>query len=181
MTHHGLEHGSTNSGLRKEWKGSIAQKQVVQTLYGLSNQIVPRACFPDGIRVSNRPGYKLIDTPVQILYGLVLKSRPHSIPVAIDCNLVAIDGVLFPRYCAENFDHNRYPYPLQGYCFWVQVNLRRLTWLGPTVQIRDFAVRTPAWYNHNRCVCTCQTKDLNRRVQRRTECTRKLKKSCTRH
>ena len=30
-------------------------------------------------------GYKLIDKPVQNLYGLVLQSRPHSIPVAIDC------------------------------------------------------------------------------------------------
>ena len=30
-------------------------------------------------------GYKLIDKPVQSLYGLVLQSRPHSIPVAIDC------------------------------------------------------------------------------------------------
>jgi len=30
-------------------------------------------------------GYKLIDKAVQILYGLVLQSRPHSIPVAIDC------------------------------------------------------------------------------------------------
>ena len=28
-------------------------------------------------------GYKLIDKPVQNLYGLVLQSRPHSIPVAI--------------------------------------------------------------------------------------------------
>ena len=60
------------SRLRQESKGSIAQKQPVQTLYGLSNQIVPRACFPDGIRVSNRPGYNLIDKPVQNLYGLVL-------------------------------------------------------------------------------------------------------------
>ena len=29
-------------------------------------------------------GYKFIDKPVQNLYGLVLQSRPHSIPVAID-------------------------------------------------------------------------------------------------
>jgi len=38
-------------------------KQPVQTLYGLSDQIVPKACFPDGIRVSNRPGTKLIHKP----------------------------------------------------------------------------------------------------------------------
>ena len=29
-------------------------------------------------------GYKLIDKPVQSLYGLVLQSRPHSIPVEIN-------------------------------------------------------------------------------------------------
>ena len=62
----------------------LLKKQAVQTLYGLSNQIVPRACFPDGIldlrRGSVFPiarGYKLIDKPVQSLYGLVLQSRPH--------------------------------------------------------------------------------------------------------
>ena len=33
----------------------LLKKQPVQTLYGFSNQIVPRACFPDGIRVSNLP------------------------------------------------------------------------------------------------------------------------------
>ena len=33
-------------------------------------------------------GYKLIDKPVQNLYGLVLQSQPHSIPVAIDCTRV---------------------------------------------------------------------------------------------
>ena len=30
-----------------------------QTLYGFSNQSVPRACFPDGIRVSNLPGVQI--------------------------------------------------------------------------------------------------------------------------
>ena len=30
-------------------------------------------------------GYKLIDKAVQSLYGLVLQSRPHSIPFAIHC------------------------------------------------------------------------------------------------
>ena len=37
-------------------KGSMLKKQPVQTLYDFSNQIVPRACFPDGIRVSNLLG-----------------------------------------------------------------------------------------------------------------------------
>ena len=69
---------SPKSRLRQELQGSVAQKQPVQTLYGFSNQIVPRACFPDGIRVSNLPlGNNLIDKPVQSLYGLVLQSRPH--------------------------------------------------------------------------------------------------------
>ena len=33
-------------------------------------------------------GYKLIDKAVQSLYGLVLQSRPRSIPVAIGCTAV---------------------------------------------------------------------------------------------
>jgi len=69
--------------LTHTFSGSIAQKQPVQNLYGLSNQTVPQACFPDGFRVSNL-GTKLIDKPVQSLYGLVLQSRPHSIPVALE-------------------------------------------------------------------------------------------------
>ena len=55
----------------------MLKKQPVQTLYDFSNQIVPRACFPDGIRVLHLLGYKLIDKPVQNLYGLVLQTRPH--------------------------------------------------------------------------------------------------------
>ena len=53
----------------------LLKKQPVQTLYGFSNQIVPRACFPDGIRVSNLPGVQLIDKAVQSLYGLVLGEK----------------------------------------------------------------------------------------------------------
>ena len=34
-------------------RARLLKKQPVQTLYDFSNQIVPQACFPDGIRVSN--------------------------------------------------------------------------------------------------------------------------------
>ena len=37
------------SRLRQESKARLLKKQPVQTLYDFSNQIVPRACFPDGI------------------------------------------------------------------------------------------------------------------------------------
>ena len=55
-------------------------------------RLVPSSCttgvFPGRDPFPIARGYKMIDTPVQSLYGLVLQSRPHSIPVAlaIDCN-----------------------------------------------------------------------------------------------
>jgi hypothetical protein len=50
-------------------------------------------------------GYKLIDKPVQTLYGLVLQSRPHSIPVAIDCTLV--HALLAPVHRRRDYSHRR--------------------------------------------------------------------------
>ena len=47
-------------------------------------------------------GYKLIDKPVQNLYGLVLQSQQHSIPVASDCQSWSQDGHSSVKYC-ENF------------------------------------------------------------------------------
>ena len=40
-------------------RARLLKKQLVQTLYDFSNQIVPRACFPDGIRVSNLLGVQI--------------------------------------------------------------------------------------------------------------------------
>ena len=40
-------------------RARLLKKQPVQTLYDFSNQIVPRACFPDGIRVSNLLGVQI--------------------------------------------------------------------------------------------------------------------------
>ena len=50
-------------------------------------------------------GYKLIDKPVQNLYGLVLQSRPHSIPVASDCTGISVPtGNLWDTPLVKNND-----------------------------------------------------------------------------
>ena len=59
----------------------MLKKEPVQTLYGFSNQIVPERVSRTGSVFPIFRRYKLIDKAVQSLYGLLLQSRPHSIPV----------------------------------------------------------------------------------------------------
>ena len=55
----GMTYSMSTVDCDRNRRARLLKKQPVQTLYGFSNQIVPRACFPDGIRVSNLPGVQI--------------------------------------------------------------------------------------------------------------------------
>jgi len=79
--------------LRQEWKGSIAQKAASTNFVRLLQSNCTTSVFPGRDNMNSIfLGYKLIDKPVQNLYGLVLQSRQHSIPVASDCQSWSQDG-----------------------------------------------------------------------------------------